>query len=349
MNGTPLPKLSYVLLSHNRENYIRSAVENALAQEYDGELEYIISDDCSTDRTYDIIRETVAAYRGNRRVVVTQTPKNLHLAGNTNHALQFVTGDWIIRADDDDFSSLDRCSIIGKTILAHPDATAVAVGIRTFTTPEEKTIQQLCSQPTPTGAEEITNIFQGSQAVPGFSRYPLAHQAWSMKIFRIFGELPREGYYIDDLTCYFRALMLGVHVSLPHTYCLYVRKDGNNMSTGNSGLTRGYRHIITYERFLVKYYAMTAPIIEVQINEFERYMHQHISPEQQPAVEVYLNELRQEVSQRYSHSLRWKYTTWHRFREFLSGAHKDAFCLLRCLPLPVYAAIVGSYRRLAGK
>ena len=40
-----LPKLSYVLLSHNREKYIRGAIESAFAQDYEGELEYIFSDD----------------------------------------------------------------------------------------------------------------------------------------------------------------------------------------------------------------------------------------------------------------------------------------------------------------
>ena len=74
-----LPKLSYVLLSHNREQYIRTAVESAFAQDYEGELEYIFSDDCSTDRTYEILKECVDAYKGPRRVVLTQTPRNLHL------------------------------------------------------------------------------------------------------------------------------------------------------------------------------------------------------------------------------------------------------------------------------
>lgn len=344
-----LPRLSYILLSHNRERYIQSAVENALAQDYEGELEYIISDDCSTDRTFEIIRETVAAYRGNRRIVVTQTPKNLHLAGNTNHALQFVTGDWIVRADDDDYSSRDRCTLIGQAITANPEATAIATGVRYFKTHEEEKIRRLCSYPTAANDAIITDIFHGSQAIPCFSRYPQAHQAWSMKIFRTFGELPLQGYYIDDLTCYFRALMLGIHVSLPNTYCLYVRKDGSNMSSGNSGCNRGYRHIITYEHFLVNYYAMTAPLIEAQIEGFRQYMLSHIPFDQQPAVERFLVDLHQEADLRRSDSLRWKKTTWQRFREFLDSGHKDAFSLLRCLPLPAYAALAGSYRRLARK
>ncbi len=343
-----LPKLSYVLLSHNRETYIRSALENALAQDYEGELEYIVSDDCSTDRTFDIIRETVAAYRGNRRVVVTQTPKNLHLAGNTNHALQFVTGDWIVRADDDDYSSYDRCAVIGRAIAERPDATAIATGIRHFKTEEEEEIRRLCAQPSAASRVETIDIFRGDRGPAAFSR-PLSHKVWSMKIFRVFGDLPLQGYYIDDLTCYFRSLLLGVHVALPEACCVYARDDGSNMSRGGSGSARGYRHLVAYERFLVKYYSMTAPLLESQIAAYRDYMREHVPAESHPQVERYLADLRLEVEQRQNDAARWKRSSWQRFRQFLNSEHKDAYGLARCLPLPVFAALVGAYRGLTGK
>lgn len=343
-----LPKLSYVLLSHNRERYIRSAVENALQQDYDGELEYIISDDCSTDRTFEIIRETVAAYRGDRRVVVTQTPKNLHLAGNTNHALQFVTGDWIVRADDDDYSSRDRCQVIANAVLAYPDAAAIATGVRNFRTEEEDEIRRLSSEPSSPSRVETIDIFRGDRGPAAFSR-PLSHKAWSRRIFRTFGDLPLQGYYIDDLTCYFRSLLLGRHVALPEACCVFARDDGSNMSRGESGSTRGYRGILTYERFLVKYYSMTAPLLAAQIEDYRRYVLDHLPEECQSNAEQYLSDLQLEVDQRRRDAARWEKTTWQRFRELLGSEHKDAFSLLRCLPLHAYAALAGAYRRLAGK
>ena len=45
-----LPLLTFALFSYNQENYIRQAVEGALAQDYP-RLEIIISDDCSQDET----------------------------------------------------------------------------------------------------------------------------------------------------------------------------------------------------------------------------------------------------------------------------------------------------------
>lgn len=349
MHAPSLPRLSYVLLTHNRENYVRSAIQNAFAQDYEGELEYIISDDCSTDDTFDIIRNEVAAYRGGRRIVVTQTPRNMHLAGNTNHALQYVTGDWIIRADDDDYSTHDRCSVIASAIMAHPDATAIATGTRTFSTCDEEHIRRLCAQPSGDAREAVvTNIFRGDRGPAVFCN-PLSHKAWSKKIFTVFGDLPLSGYYIDDLTCFFRSFMLGSHVSVPGACCVFARDDGSNMSRGASGSAHSYANLVAYERFLVRYYTMTAPLIAAQIEQYRRYMHEHLPAETHPCVERYLADLQLEVDQRVTDGAHWRQGTCKRLQHFLHSERKSLFSLLRCLPLPLFAALCTAGRRLAGK
>ena len=190
MPSSSLPKLSYVLLSHNREKYIRGAIESAFAQDYEGELEYIFSDDCSTDRTFEIIKECVAAYKGNRRVVVTQPPKNLHLAGNTNHAVQFVKSDWIIRADDDDYSAINRCSLIGNAIANNPGLSFVVTGVRYFTASEEESIlkesQKISVEPV------LTNICSSENTIFNCRKY--SYKVWSIRTYNAFPPLPPEGY-----------------------------------------------------------------------------------------------------------------------------------------------------------
>ena len=59
--GTSKPLLTFALAALNQERFIREAVEAAFAQTY-SPLEIILSDDCSDDRTFDIIREMAAAY-----------------------------------------------------------------------------------------------------------------------------------------------------------------------------------------------------------------------------------------------------------------------------------------------
>ena len=68
------PLICFGLLAYNQEPFIREAVEGALAQTY-APLEIILSDDCSTDRTFEIMQETVAAYRGPHKVVLMTPDK----------------------------------------------------------------------------------------------------------------------------------------------------------------------------------------------------------------------------------------------------------------------------------
>ena len=50
--------VTFVLFAYNQEKYIREAVEGALSQTY-GAMEIILSDDRSTDRTFEIMEEVV--------------------------------------------------------------------------------------------------------------------------------------------------------------------------------------------------------------------------------------------------------------------------------------------------
>ena len=61
--------VTFVLFAYNQEKYIREAVEGALSQTY-GAMEIILSDDRSTDRTFEIMEEVVAEYTGIHEVIL---------------------------------------------------------------------------------------------------------------------------------------------------------------------------------------------------------------------------------------------------------------------------------------
>lgn len=338
----PLPKLSYVLLSYNREKSIRAALESALAQDYEGELEYIISDDCSTDRTYDIIRECVASYKGGRRVVVTRTPQNLHLAGNTNHALQFVESDWIIRADDDDLAPIDRCSIIGHALARHPGCSCVFTGIRHFTdAEEEETLEKIrrphaLHRPARTG-----DARQGFDLLKAFCS-PCLHQVWATRHFKEFGPLPLQGHYVDDLISCMRCGVLGSVLLLEDT-TMYVRQGCGNMSLGGADLSCGYRAIMRLEKFNDRYQNMTRTPIRETIDAIKDYLATHGQTER---FQPYLATLEADWQKRVLLSGYWRKGTLNRLKiRRQSGAH-SLFSLIRCLPMPLFAALWSLIRKL---
>ena len=62
-NYSECPLITFALLAYNQESYIREAVEGAFAQNY-SPLEIILSDDYSTDKTYEIMKDLVDEYKG---------------------------------------------------------------------------------------------------------------------------------------------------------------------------------------------------------------------------------------------------------------------------------------------
>lgn len=339
-----LPKLSYVLLAHNREQYIRTAIESAFAQDYAGELEYIFSDDCSTDQTYEIMKECVATYKGQRRVVLTQTPRNLHLAGNTNHAAQFVESDWMIRADDDDISAVDRCTLIGHAIAAHPEASMVFGTSENFTDREEADVLRKATTPCP--SDLPTKIDRPSiKYFSGLSDSGKTwlHQAWSMKHYHDFGKLPLDGYYIDDLISFYRCAVLGDVALFDHPI-VYTRKGSNNMSLGGNDGTRGFSSTVRLERFNDKYNAITRQPLREELKKIRDYIRQHPDLQEKGQEVVALLEENLQHSDLWNGY--WAGSTLHRLRVRKQAGGKGLFSLLRCLPLPLFAALMTLYRTL---
>lgn len=341
-----LPKLSYVLLSHNREKYIRAAIESAFAQDYEGELEYIFSDDCSTDRTFEIIKECVAAYKGGRRVVVTQPPTNLKTAGNFNHALSFVQSDWIVRADDDDLSVVDRCTVIGKVINAIPGCTYIATEASKYFTDNEEQAAVAESR-IPCGDSMHPRVVDIREASPNECAYhakTYSYKAWSMEAYRAFGELPLDAYWADDYIFYFRTAMLGKGVLVDNANAVLIRNGSLNQSRGDDDSANGYKAVIRLERFNDKYQEITyGPMLRTyqQLKEYAA----ALPREEQDAVAPFIANMSRIMQERELLRTFWRKGMLNRIRINKRLGNKGLFHALRCLPMPVFAALLAAIRK----
>src|SRR5215475_13066302 len=97
------PLLTFAVASFNQERFIREAVEGAFSQTY-SPLELVLSDDCSDDRTFEIICEMAKAYRGPHRVVLNRNPVRRSIGGHINRILEISRGELIVAAAGDDVS-----------------------------------------------------------------------------------------------------------------------------------------------------------------------------------------------------------------------------------------------------
>ena len=344
-----LPKLSYVLLSHNREKYIRAAIESAFAQDYEGELEYIFSDDCSTDRTFEIIKECVAAYKGGRRVVVTQPPTNQHLAGNTNHAVQFVESDWIVRADDDDLSSVDRCTIIGKAIAEHPEASFVFTRMEKFTdaNAEEALRKSQCKRESIPQPSILDARDANASPMQWFKKKLCLHQVWSTEHFRKFGPLPEDGYWVDDVMSFWRCCVLGTGLDID-VVTSYVRDGSGNMSRGQDDGAADFHAIMRLERFNDTYQNTTFTPLSATLRQIQDYL-AAMPAELRTPYDAFLGRLEEEMRRRTLLRTYWRKGTINRLRICRIMGYPAAFTMLYCLPMPIYAGLLSIIRKLKGK
>jgi glycosyltransferase involved in cell wall biosynthesis len=123
------PLVTFILVAYNHAAYIREAIAGAFAQSY-GPMEIILSDDCSTDRTFEIMQDTVRGYDGDKNVVVRQNEKNLGLIEHLNTLFDLSRGELIILAAGDDISLPNRTALTvacylqkkDRRILLHGDA-----------------------------------------------------------------------------------------------------------------------------------------------------------------------------------------------------------------------------------
>ncbi len=93
--------VSICIITYNQQNYIERAIESALMQHAGFSYEIIISDDCSTDNTKDIIARYAAKYPGLIKAFYAEN--NLGMLRNWEKALKLCTGKYIALLEGDDF------------------------------------------------------------------------------------------------------------------------------------------------------------------------------------------------------------------------------------------------------
>lgn len=104
----------------NVERYIREAIESVLAQTFPN-LELLIIDDGSTDRTPAIIAE----YKTDSRVQIVTHTQNQGRPRTRNHGLDIARGDYIAFLDGDDYCAPHRLARQVAYLDAHPTISGV--------------------------------------------------------------------------------------------------------------------------------------------------------------------------------------------------------------------------------
>ncbi len=194
------PLVALVLYAYNEERFICEAIESALAQAY-SPLEIVLSDDGSADRTFEIMRERAASYRGPHKLLLNHNETNIGIGSQLNAAVAATQGDLILLANGDDVSLPQR---VAKTVEVWEHsgrkATAITANLECIDEHAQPLGRVIDGQPRFRGLADAVRQRCGPVAA--------ASLAISRTVFERFGELMPE-LMVEDGPIYMRALILG--------------------------------------------------------------------------------------------------------------------------------------------
>ena len=197
------PLVSFVLLAYNQEQYIREAVEGALAQTYTP-LEIILSDDCSSDQTFAIMRDMANDYVGPHTVRLNRNEHNLGLGEHTNKIVELSNGEFLIKADGDDISLPKRVSALTEAWMkSGKKSGSIYSGYLAI---DQDGNEGYTREPR-FETSDASYLIENPESIWSDGVYGCTH-AWTKDVFEIFGGLMPNVIY-GDRVIPFRSALLG--------------------------------------------------------------------------------------------------------------------------------------------
>ena len=98
-----MPKISVIIPVYGVENYIERCAKSLFEQTLD-DIEYIFIDDCSPDKSLDVLMNVIDLYPHLKsNIVIIRNSQNLGPSATRNKGFEVCSGDYVICCDSDDF------------------------------------------------------------------------------------------------------------------------------------------------------------------------------------------------------------------------------------------------------
>lgn len=117
-------KISIVLTAYNVEDFIGEAIESCINQTYK-DLEIVIVEDCSTDKSKDIIKEYLKL---DDRIKLIENDVNRGAGLSRRIGIQHTTGEYVLILDGDDWLSKEFIEVLANRAI-ETDADIVSGGM----------------------------------------------------------------------------------------------------------------------------------------------------------------------------------------------------------------------------
>lgn len=121
--------ISIIIPIYNVEKYIERCLLSVMNQEgYEGELECILVDDCTPDKSMYIAQTLIERYQGPIPFQILHNHKNQGLSCSRNNGLLCAKGDYVFFLDSDDSISSNCIQCLSKQLYLYEDLVDMVVG-----------------------------------------------------------------------------------------------------------------------------------------------------------------------------------------------------------------------------
>lgn len=193
------PLVSVIMPVYNCEAYVEEALASVQNQTYTN-LEIIVVDDCSTDRSWEIIQRLA---KNDTRIHPFKNKENLKIVGTLNFAISKSKGEYLARMDGDDRRRPKSIQQQISFLQAHPDVIMVG-GSVTFC---DDKMQPVNRRYYPISDEDIrAKIFRYS---------PFCHASIVVRS-DVLEKNPYKFNWAEDYDLYFRLAKKGKLANLSH-------------------------------------------------------------------------------------------------------------------------------------
>lgn len=217
-----LPLVSFVIFAYNQESYIQEAVRGALSQTYEP-MEIILSDDCSTDGTFENMLRIANDYHGPHKVITRRNHVNLGFTAHISAVMEIVSGDLIISADGDDISYPSRTQRVVEAWLHNKKQSGSIMSLYDSICPGGRILRQESKDLSLKYTIKDRNLDIANSCCVGTLGCTLS---WTRDVFDIFGPLDSQSIH-QDITIPLRSLLFGSLIFIQDSLVLYRRIDSS--------------------------------------------------------------------------------------------------------------------------
>lgn len=222
--------VTFAILTYNQIDFIEESIKGAFSQDYPN-LEIIISDDCSTDGTFEKIKEIISNYKGKHKICLNQTSKNKCILGHFFDIIDLAKGELLVLSAGDDISKSDR---VTKMVKIWNEEKAVGIFSNYKRIDENGRISEGVYNPS-TKSKLLTAVFNNKNGLDIHG----ASSAYDMKFLK---SLPRvEGrFFFEDTFMSFMITIFGnkiLKIDEPLVFYRFHSESISNLKTEKSSIS----------------------------------------------------------------------------------------------------------------